>query len=614
MALVQGSINFSMGAKDGDLVRQPDGTYLLIWISGVSIQGQVFDKDGTKLGSEFSAYNGGATLSDISIAALKDGTNRTIMTWMESGSIKTLILSADHTPSGPVQTVDWNGLSSETAPKVHALDDGGYAIMYQAVRQGQSGPDEPWYGLHTAHGGQGGSQNLLVSPIEADHAVAVLTSAESVVIYANFNGNLQVEIDQKTSFIERFAGSPAEAHPSVTALAGGGFIVTWQDDRTATDSMDVVRAQLFDATHTATGHVTTFTKPPGTILHTTVSQLADGSFALALTMDEVGDENIYVMTCSADGATVTEPVFVGQSKIGDQTDPSIIPLGGDTFVVGWMSQVDGQDAQFMTEIFNGTETPANTAPTNVRLTTGNGSAVDIAENAEVGAFVAKVTAADNGPSGELRYAMADNAAFVIDALTGDIKVKAGTKLDYEMTKTYSVEVTVKDLNGTGMSSAAKTITINVSDIVDVVNGTSGKNVLKGASGVDRLNGLYGNDTLTGGAGTDFFIFDSKLGSSKTDRTVNFDKITDFSAEDDTIWLDNKVFKKLGAGSEARPGKLSKSFFVVGDKAKDKNDYLVYNKKAGVLSYDADGSGKGQAVEFAQLSKNPTLKNTDFFII
>ena len=448
MALAQGSINFSIGAKDGDLVRQPDGTYLLIWISGVSIQGQVFDKDGTKLGSEFSAYNGGATLSDISIAALKDGTNRTIMTWMESGSIKTLILSADHTPSGPVQTVDWNGLSSETAPKVHALDDGGYAIMYQAIRQGQSGPDEPWYGLHTALGGQGGSQNLLVSPIEADHAVAVLTSAESVVIYANFNGNLQVEIDQKTSFIERFAGSPAEAHPSVTALAGGGFIVTWQDDRTATDSTDVVRAQLFDATHTATGHVTTFTKPPGTSTFCSPARyfatpratpivpsvtMKGTTFALAMTMDEAGDENIYVMTCSADGATVTEPVFVGQSKIGDQTDPSIIPLGGDTFVVGWTSQVDGQDAQFMTEIFNGTETPANTAPTNVRLTTGNGSAVDIAENAEAGAFVAKVTAADNGPSGELRYVMADNAAFVIDALTGDIKVKAGAKLDYEIT-------------------------------------------------------------------------------------------------------------------------------------------------------------------------------------
>lgn len=53
---------------------------------------------------------------------------------------------------------------------------------------------------------------------------------------------------------------------------------------------------------------------------------------------------------------------------------------------------------------------------------------------------------------------------------------------------------------------------------------------------------------------------------------------------------------------------------MGDRAKDKDDYLIYTKKTGVLFYDADGSGKGQAVEFALLKNKPTLKFDNFLVI
>jgi Ca2+-binding RTX toxin-like protein len=60
--------------------------------------------------------------------------------------------------------------------------------------------------------------------------------------------------------------------------------------------------------------------------------------------------------------------------------------------------------------------------------------------------------------------------------------------------------------------------------------------------------------------------------------------------------------------------LSKSSFVVGAKAKDKNDYIVYDKSKGALYYDADGSGKGAAVKFAQLKKGLVIDHKDFFVI
>ncbi len=64
----------------------------------------------------------------------------------------------------------------------------------------------------------------------------------------------------------------------------------------------------------------------------------------------------------------------------------------------------------------------------------------------------------------------------------------------------------------------------------------------------------------------------------------------------------------------KPLKLSKHFFMIGEKASDKNDYPIYSKKTGVLSYDSDGSGKGQRIEIAKLAKNLKLAYGDFFVV
>ena len=103
--------------------------------------------------------------------------------------------------------------------------------------------------------------------------------------------------------------------------------------------------------------------------------------------------------------------------------------------------------------------------------------------------------------------------------------------------------------------------------------------------------------------------------TKPNAKTNKDNIIDFKVKDDSFWLDNAVFTKLGKkGTEAKPAQLSKSFFTVGDKAKDKNDYVIYDKAMGVLLYDADGSGRGKAVEFASVSKKLAISYKDFFVM
>jgi parallel beta-helix repeat protein len=145
----------------------------------------------------------------------------------------------------------------------------------------------------------------------------------------------------------------------------------------------------------------------------------------------------------------------------------------------------------------------------------------------------------------------------------------------------------------------------------VTNGTSGDDRFTGTSGADKYNGnggndriaaKDGNDVLSGGSGKDTFVFDSKLNASK-----NIDKITDFSVKDDTINLDDAIFAKISKG------KMESSAFWTGAKAHDSSDRIIYDNKTGVLYFDADGTGSGQQVKFAEINKSLALKSTDFYV-
>jgi Ca2+-binding RTX toxin-like protein len=147
-----------------------------------------------------------------------------------------------------------------------------------------------------------------------------------------------------------------------------------------------------------------------------------------------------------------------------------------------------------------------------------------------------------------------------------------------------------------------TKTISGSNGSSYLTGTSGNNWLKGNGGRDVLVGKEGSDLLTGGTHQDAFVFNTTIG-----KDVDF--ITDFSPADDSIRLENTIFTKL-----TKTGALSSDFFKVAEKAADANDYIVYNKSTGVLSYDADGSGSQAAVKFAVIENKAALTAADFFVI
>jgi Ca2+-binding RTX toxin-like protein len=138
-------------------------------------------------------------------------------------------------------------------------------------------------------------------------------------------------------------------------------------------------------------------------------------------------------------------------------------------------------------------------------------------------------------------------------------------------------------------------------------GFKGNDIIIGSNGDDLIVGGLGKDTLTGGYGSNSFYFDKNLGSS------NVDTITDFVSGigGDWLYLDKNIFKKLPSTSDSFNGNLADNL-VIGTKALDANDYLIFNPTTHTLSYDADGSGAGKAVAFVVLTGVTAISADDIW--
>jgi uncharacterized repeat protein (TIGR02059 family) len=147
---------------------------------------------------------------------------------------------------------------------------------------------------------------------------------------------------------------------------------------------------------------------------------------------------------------------------------------------------------------------------------------------------------------------------------------------------------------------------------DYLTGESGNDVLKGGDGHDTINGGSGDDVIYGGRGADIlygsygrdvFVFDARLGRGEVDSIRGFD------VKNDTVRLENAIFKKVGGTAS-----LDRDAFYIGSHARDAEDRILYDAAKGALYYDKDGIGGAAQVQFAKLDKHLFLTADDFKII
>ena len=228
--------------------------------------------------------------------------------------------------------------------------------------------------------------------------------------------------------------------------------------------------------------------------------------------------------------------------------------------------------------------------------------------------VADIVVADDEVGSNVPLLTGPDAAF-FEIVGNELFLKAGTQLDFEAKSSYQVAVAVNDPALPGNPDATSAIyTLSVGDLSpETINGTAAGDTLTGNSDVnlifalagnDALSGRGGRDTLSGGCGKDKFLFDTALNS-----VGNVDEIIDFKPGKDRIGLDNAVFEAL-----TKTGTLKAEFFEAGKRADDKNDYIIYDAKAGGLFADVDGKGGVGQIKFATLAKKLDLDHGDFFVV
>ncbi|MBD1853775.1 FG-GAP-like repeat-containing protein [Leptolyngbya sp. ST-U4] len=135
---------------------------------------------------------------------------------------------------------------------------------------------------------------------------------------------------------------------------------------------------------------------------------------------------------------------------------------------------------------------------------------------------------------------------------------------------------------------------------DLIFGGLGNDFLVGGDGDDIMLGRMGKDRITGGSGKDMFVF-----AKPAERP---DRITDFEKGDQIVVLGRSFKGGLKAGT------LNAKHFHMGPKAFGADDRFIYNRRTGVLAFDADGTGSRKAIVFAQLEGSPNLTSQSILIV
>jgi phospholipase/lecithinase/hemolysin len=194
--------------------------------------------------------------------------------------------------------------------------------------------------------------------------------------------------------------------------------------------------------------------------------------------------------------------------------------------------------------------------------------------------------ADGTAAGNNTYVVSHGSAIILER-PGEGFDTVRASVSYALKTDASIE-TLRTSSDAGTSSLNLTGNGGAQTII----GNAGNNVLDGKGGADALWGLGGSDS---------FVFSSTLGSG------NVDRVHDYRVVDDSIRLDDAVFKGLALGA------LPAGAFQTGAAALQADDRIIYDPVTGRLYFDPDGLGGTAQVQFATLTAGLAMTASEFSI-
>ena len=501
----------------------------------------------------------------------------------------------------------------QAEPVIASFEDGRFVVAWSDVSE--SGGDTDGIAVRAqifnADGSKSGSEFLVNTTTASDQSeptITVLANGNFIVAFEtgalpNFDVRARLFDGDGTpigpDFVVNTTTSLSQSDPSITALADGGFVVTWEDGSGIGADGQAVRAQIYDAAGGAVGgEFVVNATTTGVQRDPAVAGLADGGFVVAWrdfsnTGGDTSNSAIRAQVFDESGSPVGLEFLVNTTVSGHQSDAAITVLANGNFVVSWTdssaSGDDTSDTAVRAQVFSasgdriGSEFVANTT------TSGFQSEPDVVA-LDDGRFV--VVFRDGNLSSTIR-AQAFNAdgtrsgdEFKVDqsetgnATAAKVAVLADGRLMFtwqdqaltgDDTDQLSIRGRIFDPRGEGLTLVG---TPGDDDLVgsafgdsiegrsggDLLHGGIGSDVIAGVGGDDTLSGDAGHDTIRGGAGDDNLY--GGIGNDLLEGGDDNDSLFGDSGGDTLRGGNGNDFLDGGAGSDEAEGGQGNDTYVL----------------------------------------------------
>jgi VCBS repeat-containing protein len=490
---------------------------------------------------------------NVRLAALADG--RQAAFWIGADGVKTQLIGTDGTLIGTAYTIQNPG-AFPWFPEITGLKDGGFVVT--------------WTKDQTA-----ANQDVMVQRFDAD-------------------GIPQCDAFRINSYVP-----DAQGASEVAALDDGGFVVAWHSVGQNGGGQDGggfgVYAQRYDAAGQAVGgefranQTTSGNQAFGDLI-----ALSGGRYVVSWISNQSGSWQLYQRLYGPSGALEGETALGpwGSSAADWPSEAAFngAALQGGGYVQAWsVNDVQGNGKEAYVQRFsdNGTSLGAPVRVNTYRA--GDQSYPTVAATSD-GGFV--VVWQSNGQDGGGQGVYAQRYTAAGQAVGNEFLVNA-TVVGNQSTPS----VAATDDGGFTVAWGGANISMRRFD-GGYIFGTDQADVLNGNASDNILFGSLGTDTLTGGTGADSFLFHTP--------NEGRDTITDFQAGIDKIEVSSTGFGGLSTGQ------LTANRFSSGG-AQTADTRFIFNPTTQTLSYDADGSGVGAAVDLVKLNVT-TLSYTNIFVV
>ncbi|HTU11240.1 MAG TPA: calcium-binding protein [Allosphingosinicella sp.] len=327
------------------------------------------------------------------------------------------------------------------------------------------------------------------------------------------SGNFEI-VGQRFDSLGNKSGGEFQANTQITnsqygadvaQLSDGSFVVTWTDPVPSNGGGRVVARHYTAAGVPIGGEILVASKAAGSYGQTVVTALANGGYVVSWTEDNVsGGDPVMARAFGSNDVALDAAFEIATSTLSSNyySDGAITLTNGNV-VFAWDGPSAagsglGSEVYMRVYSFSG-----GTGPTPITGTTGpdalTGTAgADVIQGLGGNDTLDGRGGADRleGGAGDDAY-LVDNAGDVVVELAGEGNDRVYAGAGYALAAGASVETLSTDFNA---GTAAINLTGN--ELANALIGNAGANVLSGGAGNDVLDGKEGNDSLYGGADHD----------------------------------------------------------------------------------------------------------------